>query len=141
VVRGRFADGETNPSVSGIGGITTWQDAAIRALAQHCSTAPKCVGGTDIDKMIEGLPYVEDKDLRMFDMVGAPTRLGKQHHKSDDTPGLRAYRYRGTRSQRIYACRDGGFQAIAQHNAGRDTQKRMCVCAMLSSLRSYELTH
>lgn len=110
--------------VSGIGGISTWQDAVEHILlgasvVQLC-TAVMWHGYEIIGKLESGLAkYLEDKNLKsVADLIGRANDLIEPSIANLETrSGIRAHIV----SERcrncglcVVACRDGAFQAISQ---------------------------
>jgi dihydropyrimidine dehydrogenase (NAD+) subunit PreA len=141
--------------VSGIGGITTWQDAAEYVLlgagvVQVC-TAVMWGGYGIIDKMVAGLSkYVEEKGFAsVSDMVGRANVLVEGSIANLETrSGLRAHIVTGACKdcgKCIWACRDGGFQAISQNGATPVVAPEKCdgcgLCYVVCPFDAIELIH
>jgi dihydropyrimidine dehydrogenase (NAD+) subunit PreA len=121
--------------VSGIGGIASWQDAAeymlLGASTVQVCTAVMWGGYGTIDKMVAGLSkYVEEKGFAsVSEIVGRANALVEGSIANlTARSGLRAHIIAEACKdcgKCIYACRDGGFQAISQNGAtpAVDTEK------------------
>jgi dihydropyrimidine dehydrogenase (NAD+) subunit PreA len=114
--------------VSGIGGVSSWQDAAefilLGAFTVQVCTAAMWYGYGMVEDLINGLgSYLAEKGLRSVeDLVGRTNALVAGSIKDLETrSGLRA-RVVPEECQRCgrctRACRDGGFQAISEDPEG-----------------------
>ncbi len=139
--------------VSGIGGISTWQDAAEYMLlgagtVQVC-TAVMWNGYGVIDKLIAGLSrYVADKGFSsVSDMVGLANVLVKPTIRDLETrSGLQARILTEdckNCGKCIPACRDGGFYAISQGEAAPLVDPEACdgcgLCLVVCPFGAIEL--
>lgn len=141
--------------VSGIGGIASWQDAAeyilLGASTVQVCTAVMWGGYGVLDKMIAGLSkYVEDKSFaNVSQMVGRANLLVESSIANLTTrSGLKAHIVTEACKdcgKCIYACRDGGFQAISQAGATPVVNPDKCdgcgLCYIVCPFGAIELVH
>jgi dihydropyrimidine dehydrogenase (NAD+) subunit PreA len=114
--------------VSGIGGVTSWEDAAefllFGAMTVQVCTAVMWYGYGLVEKLITGLgDYLTEKNLgSASELVGRTNALVEPSIANLQTrSGLRAHVIQEKCRQCgrcVLACRDGGFQAIWEDSEG-----------------------